>query len=102
MDLAKFLALLNSEKLYFSRVDKLSAFEFQGAGAGRDSGETQHAGASGGMTAAFRKAMELSAKRGKRIKMKYRNNPEKLAAWAVASHLDRAPKRSTPPAPATP
>lgn len=76
--------------------------EFQGAGAGRDSGETHHAGASGGMTASFRKAMELSAKRGKRVKMKYRNNPEKLAAWAVASHLDRAPKRSTPPAPATP
>lgn len=72
---------------------------FQQAAAAHDSAEEKHAEASGGMTDSFRKAMELSYRRGKRVKMKYRNNPAKLAAWAVASHLDRAPKKGggTPP-----
>lgn len=67
--------------------------EFQQASNNRDSGEEHHAEATGGMFEAFRKAMILSSKRDKRVRMKYRKNPAKLAAWTVASHLDRAPKR---------
>jgi hypothetical protein len=67
--------------------------EFQQQAARHDSAEEHHAEATGGLIASFRKAMALSARRDKRIRMKYRSNPAKLAAWTVASHLDRAPKR---------
>lgn len=66
--------------------------EFQQAAAAHDSGEESHAEATGGMNECFRKAMELSSRRDKRVRMKYRDNPAKLAAWTVASHLDRPPK----------
>ncbi|MDQ2746234.1 MAG: hypothetical protein M3T96_03135, partial [Acidobacteriota bacterium] len=52
----------------------------------------KHGAATGGMNAAFRQTMELSSRRDKRIRLKYRRNPAKLAAWEIASHLDRAPK----------
>jgi hypothetical protein len=61
-----------------------------------------HAEATGGLNASFRKAMALSSKRDKRVRMKYRDNPAKLAAWTVASHLERTPKKATPPTPPTP
>ena len=76
--------------------------EFQQAAAEHDSSEERHAEATGGMNASFRTAMALSARRAKRVKMKYRDNPAKLAAWTVASHLDRAPKKAAPPTPQPP
>lgn len=66
---------------------------FQQAAIQHDSAEEKHAEATGGLIASFRKVMALSARRDKRIRMKYRSNPAKLAAWTVASHLDRAPQR---------
>lgn len=66
--------------------------EFQQAAAAHDTAEERHGEATGGMNAAFRQAMELSSRRDKRIRLKYRQNPAKLAAWEIASHLDRAPK----------
>lgn len=73
--------------------------EFQQAANAHDSSEEKHAEASGGLLDAFRKAMALSSRRDKRVRMKYRTNAAKLAAWTVASHLDRAPKKAkeTPP-----
>lgn len=73
--------------------------EFQQAAAARDSGEEHHAEATGGMNDSFRTAMALSSRRDKRVRMKYRDNPAKLAAWTVASHLDRAPKKAPPATP---
>lgn len=35
------------------------------------------------------------------IQNKYKNNPAKLAAWATASHIERAPKRKKAEAPKT-
>jgi hypothetical protein len=66
---------------------------FQQAALVHDTAEEKHAEATGGMNDSFRKMMEYSTKRGKNVQMKYRSNPAKLAAWLVASHLDRAPKR---------
>ena len=35
------------------------------------------------------------------MKIKYANNPGKLAAWLSASHIEKAPRRTpTPPPPA--
>lgn len=73
--------------------------ESQHAAAAYDAGQGHHAEATGGMNAAFRKAMALSSKRDKRVRMKYRDNPAKLAAWTVASHLERAPKKAADPTP---
>jgi hypothetical protein len=67
--------------------------EFQQAAAAHDAGEERHSEATGGLIESFHTAMELSSRRDKRVKMKYRDNAAKLAAWKVASHLDRAPKR---------
>ena len=75
--------------------------EFQQAANDYDSSEEKHAEATGGMIESFRKAMMLSSRRDKRVRMKYRDNAAKLAAWTVASHLDRAPqreKKTEPPA----
>ena len=33
------------------------------------------------------------------MKIKYANNPGKLAAWLSASHIEKAPKRTPPPMP---
>lgn len=65
--------------------------EFQAAAASRDTATEHHAEATGGMLDSFRKAMVLSNRRDKRIRLKYRNNAAKLGAWTVASHLERAP-----------
>lgn len=75
--------------------------EFNQAAVAYDTGEERRAEAKGGIREAFRRSMELSKRRDKRVRMKYRNNPAKLAAWTIASHLDRAPKRK-PNAPAQP
>jgi hypothetical protein len=61
-----------------------------------ESAVEQHAEAVGALDTLFREMMSLSRKRSAIVKLKYRNNPGKLAAWTVASHLDRAPKSKTP------
>lgn len=75
--------------------------EFQQAALAHDTAEEKHAEASGGMTESFRKIMEYSRSRDKSVRLKYRDNAAKLAAWTVASHLERAPKKKddspTPP-----
>ena len=67
--------------------------QFQQAAGNYASCKERQAEATGGLIESFRKAMALSRRRDKRVKMKYRDNPAKLAAWAVASHLERPPKR---------
>lgn len=67
---------------------------FQQAALVHDTAEERHAEATGGMHAAFRNLMDISRRRDKVVRMKYRDNAAKLAAWTVASHLDRAPKRN--------
>jgi hypothetical protein len=59
-----------------------------------ESAAEEHAGAVGALDALFREMMALSRKRSALVKLKYRNNPGKLAAWTVASHLERPPKRN--------
>lgn len=33
------------------------------------------------------------------VEFRYRNDPGKRAAWATARHIERAPKKKTPPTP---
>ena len=81
--------------------------DFDAAGTSADSGEEQRAAATGGLIDAARRGMNNSRKLDAIVRIKYTNNPQKLAAWTVASHLDRAPKPkpnnnnggTTPPTP---
>lgn len=69
--------------------------EFSAARAEWESAVVEHAGAGGDLDAVFRDMMALSRKRSAIVKIKYKDNPGKLAAWTVASHLERPPKRNT-------
>jgi len=63
-----------------------------------DTSLEQRAGATGGLIDAARRGMENSRRMDAIVRIKYADNPQKLAAWTVASHLERAPKK-TPPTP---
>ena len=77
---------------------KITSIEQKNAQA--DTSVEQRAGATGGLTDAARRGMANSRKLDAVVRIKYANNPQKLAAWTVASHLDKAPKsKETQPAP---
>ena len=59
-----------------------------------DSAGEQKGGATGGLTDAFREAGMLSRRLNVIVLNEYDDNPQKLAAWAIASHLEAAPKRT--------
>lgn len=80
------------------RADLLTLINDIGAVANaQNSAGTQKAGATGGLAEAFRELGKLSNKLDAIVLNKYRNNAQKLAAWAVASHVEAAPK-TTPTA----
>ncbi|MFN0139122.1 MAG: hypothetical protein ACKVQW_03410 [Pyrinomonadaceae bacterium] len=58
-----------------------------------DSNLEQRAAATGGLFDMARRGMGLSRKLNSIVRIKYTDNPAKLAAWTLASHLERAPKR---------
>jgi hypothetical protein len=87
----------------------VGVFFFSAARADWESAMEGHAEAAGAIDALFRDMMAQSRKRSAIVKIKYRDNPGKLAAWTVASHLESAPKRNSgegdstpPPNPPTP
>lgn len=91
---AEFIAAGLSNEAFDNLLTARDAF--QQAALAHDSAEEKHAEGTGGMIASFRKIMNWSRLRGKIAKLKYRNNAAKLAAFTVASHLDRAPKKKPP------
>ena len=71
---------------------------FQTARDEADSASEEHGEAVGALDALLREMMALSRQRSAMVKLKYKNNPGKLAAWAIASHLESAPKKPANPA----
>lgn len=57
-----------------------------------DSATEKHGGATAALKDAFRRGMAISKKHDALVKLKYRDNPQKLGAWTIASHLERRPK----------
>lgn len=55
---------------------------------------TQKSGATGALDDAFREAGKYSRKLDGIVENKYDDNPQKLAEWKIASHLQSAPKRN--------
>jgi len=62
----------------------------------------QYGEAVGAVESLWREVSQHSRQRSAMVKLKYRNNPGKLAAWEIASHLERAPKRQSDTQPPTP
>ena len=59
--------------------------------------ETEKRGeAVGALDALMHETMALARQRSAMLKLKYRDNPGKLAAWAIASHLESPPKKPKP------
>lgn len=54
----------------------------------------QRAAATGGLFDAARRGMSLSRKLNSIVQIRYADDPAKLAAWTVASHLERLPRRA--------
>ena len=69
---------------------------FQTSRDNADSAAEEHGEAVGALDALIREMMELSRQRSALVKLKYKNNPGKLAAWAIASHLEQPPKKPKP------
>lgn len=68
--------------------------EIEAAQAAADTSEERTGGATGGLVAAFQEIGRLTNKLDAVVKNKYAANPQKLAAWAIASHLEAAPQRT--------
>lgn len=85
------------------RADLLALIgEFEIAVREADIAQEQKGGATGALEAEFREAGKLSRKLNAIVRNKYADNPRKLAAWNIASHLEAAPKREPkPPTPPT-
>lgn len=82
------------------RVGLLTAIDAVDAAAqSADLNIEQRAAATGGLFDAARRGMNLSRKLNSIVRIKYADNPAKLAAWTVASHLERAPQKKPSPAP---
>ncbi len=71
--------------------------DFQSARDEADSAAEEHGEAVGALEALMREMMAHSRQRAAMVKLKHKNNPGKLAAWAIASHLENAPKKPTTP-----
>ena len=70
---------------------------FIAARAAVDSAVVGHGEAVGAIAELFRETMELSRQRSALVKLKYADNAGKMAAWAISSHLEKAPKKPQPP-----
>lgn len=71
----------------------------KGKGSDADSAVESQSAATGGLLDAIQRGMANSRKLDAIIKIKYRSNPAMLAAWAVASHLEREPRSAVPVTP---
>ena len=97
---AKFITYGLGAEFLKNLKDDIDAID--AAGSSADSGDEQRAAATAGVIDAARRGMANSRKLNAIVRIKYDNQPQKLAAWTVASHLEKAPKKkATPPPPTT-
>ena len=67
-----------------------------------DAAAETRAGATGGLTDAARRGMDVSRRLNSIVRIKYASDAKELAAWPVASHLEKAPKKKSAADPPTP
>ena len=90
---------LPSEFLDDLASDKAS---FQAAIARRFNAVGDHIAAREELDDALARGVEIVRKLTSLIKVRYANNPGKLAGWLAASHIQRPPRRAKPAEPPTP
>lgn len=73
--------------------------QIEAAGQRGDSSGEQRAASTAGLTDAAARGMKNSRRADAIVRIKFADDPQKLAAWTVASHLERAPKpkKNNPP-----
>ncbi len=76
--------------------------EIEAAQTAADTGAEQTGGATGALAEIVREMGRLMTKLDAIVKNKYHADAQKLAAWAIASHLEAAPQRKSIPAAKTP
>jgi hypothetical protein len=72
---------------------------FQAAMAERGNAVGDHVAARRELDDALARGVEIVRKLTSLMKVKYANNPGKLAEWAAATHIERAPRRARPTTP---
>jgi len=82
-------------------LDDLAADKaaFQSAMAERQNAVGDHIAARQELDDALARGVEIVRKLTSLMKVRYANNPGKLAEWAAATHIERAPRRARPPTP---
>jgi hypothetical protein len=82
-------------------LDDLAADKaaFQSAMADRQNAVGDHIAARRELDDALARGVEIVRKLTSLMKVKYANNPGKLAEWAAATHIERAPRRARTPTP---
>ena len=65
--------------------------------ASADTFEATRAGATGGLKDAAKRGMKNGDKLNNIVRIKYKDDPQQLAAWTVASHLEKPPKKKVTP-----
>ncbi len=70
---------------------------FDTAGANADTGAGQESAAVEGLRDAARHGITNADKLNAVVRIKYQDDPQKLAAWTIASHLEREPERGAKP-----
>lgn len=75
---------------------------FQSASAERLNAVGDHISARQELDDALARGVEIVRKLTSLMKVKYANNPGKLAEWTAATHIERAPKRAKPKPPDSP
>lgn len=63
------------------------------------SATAEHVAATADTSSKIRQGMVIVRVLDSIVKNKYANDPGKLAAWISASHVEKAPKKKTPPTP---
>ncbi len=76
-------------------LDKLQTAinDYDAAVLAEDTSEGHQAEATGGLRDAFKRLMKNGKKLDSVVRIRYNNNPAKLAAWTVASHLEKPPAK---------
>lgn len=67
--------------------------QIEAAGRSGDSSEEERAFSTAGLTDAASRGMKNSRRADAIVRIKFADEPQKLAAWTIASHLERAPKK---------
>lgn len=81
---------------------RTAADEFEGATDAASTAKGERVGEAAALAAAVKLEMQMKRSLDPIVRTKYKGNVAKIAAWASAFHVEKAPSKSKPPTPPTP